>query len=445
MADIYVDNATPGSNTSPYDTWAKAATTLATALAIATSADTVWVKNTHNETQSTTNALTFPTSAGLKVLCTSDTSQPPTSVTTGGLLRTSATGVISLDGFAYIYGLEFRPGEGNNTSSPQLNIGSTIVAQGLVLDTCKGTMASTGSALMQLCGGASGSAREYYVELINFTAKFGAVGQSIAFRNGRQRIKNMSIDAAGSAPTSLFKFTVGCNSDTLVEASDLSGKAWTNLANVGVNAGGRLTVRNCKLPSSITVVTGTNPDTAGPIVRMHNCDSGNTNYRFSEQYYEGSIVNENTIVKTGGSSDGVTPESFKMVSSANTQIWTPLRSPEFVQKVTTTGSALTCTVDIMHDNVTGLKDNEVWLELEYLSDSGTPLGTYTTDRASSVIASGSTQPSSSASWTTTGITNPNAQKLQITFTPQQKGYVICRVALAKASYTVYVDFEPTIA
>ena len=37
------------------------------------------------------------------------------------------------------------------------------------------------------------------------------------------------------------------------------------------------------------------------------------------------------------------------------------------------------------------------------------------------------------------MSNPNKQKMAISFTPQKKGYVYVRFMLAKTNYTVYVD------
>ena len=43
------------------------------------------------------------------------------------------------------------------------------------------------------------------------------------------------------------------------------------------------------------------------------------------------------------------------------------------------------------------------------------------------------------------MSNPNKQKLSVTFTPQQIGTIKCRVCLAKTSKTVYVDPIATLS
>jgi hypothetical protein len=41
-------------------------------------------------------------------------------------------------------------------------------------------------------------------------------------------------------------------------------------------------------------------------------------------------------------------------------------------------------------------------------------------------------------WTTTGLSSPVKQKMESTFTPQEKGTYIARVCLGRASTTLYV-------
>jgi hypothetical protein len=127
-----------------------------------------------------------------------------------------------------------------------------------------------------------------------------------------------------------------------------------------------------------------------------------------------------------------------MVTNANAEFpMLTLDMPELHQWNDTTGSAITATVEILHDSATALTDKEVWLEVMYLGTSGYPLGSFATDTVD-VLATAANQASSSATWTTTGMANPNKQALSVTFTPQEKGYIVATVRLAKASKTVYV-------
>ena len=152
------------------------------------------------------------------------------------------------------------------------------------------------------------------------------------------------------------------------------------------------------------------------------------------------------LVRTGGASDGVTPISGKLASNGDAEY------PLVVVETTdisiwndSVGSSKTVTVEILHDSATNLTDGEIWLEVEYLGTSGFPLSSFVSDAKSDVLATAADQTTSSETWTTTGMTNPNKQKLSVTFTPQEAGYFQAKVYLAKASKTVYICPKLTVS
>jgi hypothetical protein len=159
----------------------------------------------------------------------------------------------------------------------------------------------------------------------------------------------------------------------------------------------------------------------------------------------GSTKSETVKVRTGGASDGTTALSWNMTSVSGALFVTPLASPQFSIWNDTTGSSKTVTVEILHDSVTALTDADIWLEVEEMGTSGYPISTIQSDRAANILATPANQDASSATWTTTGLTNPNKQYLQVTFTPAKKGFFQARVILAKATKTVYIDPLMTVA
>jgi hypothetical protein len=103
------------------------------------------------------------------------------------------------------------------------------------------------------------------------------------------------------------------------------------------------------------------------------------------------------------------------------------------------GVSRTATVRFLHDNSSSLANNEIFAELQYLSNASYPL----TSVASNKVAlfpfnTGATACplDTTSQWVTTGITNPKLQQIDITFTPQMAGLVMLRIYLARASYTV---------
>jgi hypothetical protein len=92
-----------------------------------------------------------------------------------------------------------------------------------------------------------------------------------------------------------------------------------------------------------------------------------------------------------------------------------------------------------------LTDAECWIEVQYLGTSGVPLGSFTSDAKADPLTAAANQTSSSETWTTTGLTTPIKQKLSVTFTPQEKGYIHAVIHLAKASISIYVVPKLTVA
>lgn len=399
----------------------------------------------HAETQATAMTLTCPTTPGLRILCGNDAAEPPTALATTATVTTTLNNQLSFGGgHAIFYGITFSGTTGNSASNA-IGWGTGGTSIGMFFDQCNFTGASTNASslfALGITGASTNLVDDCLVSIKNGAFKFGTTSCIIRLGALRVKMQNITLDAAGSIPTSLFSIGgVSAEAQLMVEASDLSGRAFTNLvssANVATPA--LFDFRNCKLPASISVVgTANSQGPGGPIIKMHNCDSGDTNYRLDERYYEGSIVHETTIVKTSGASDGTTPISYKMVSSANTKFWDPLQSPEIRQWNNTTGSSITATIEFIHDSVTNLQDDEIWLEVQYLGTSGVPLGTMISDRMTDILSTAADQADSSVAWTTTGLTNPNTQKLNVSFTPQEKGVLIAKVMVANPSQTVYID------
>jgi hypothetical protein len=178
---------------------------------------------------------------------------------------------------------------------------------------------------------------------------------------------------------------------------------------------------------------------------MYNCDSGNANYNLWIETFAGSIKSETALVKIGGASDGTTAISWKLVSSANAkEVVSPLTTDNMAKQIDIVGQSKTISVDILHDSVTPLTDAEIWLEIDYLGSTSSPIGIPASDKRATVLTTPTNQAASTATWNTTGMINPNTQKLEITFTPQMRGFVYARVCLAKPSYTVYVDPKLTV-
>jgi len=175
-----------------------------------------------------------------------------------------------------------------------------------------------------------------------------------------------------------------------------------------------------------------------------NTDSTNTNYRVWVKDNLGDLTSETTIIRSGGANDGVSGLSWHIVTTANAFYQDPFYSIEFDIWNDAVGSSKTITVEFVHDSVTALTDKDIWLDTEYLGTASFPLGVLAST-PKNILQTGSNWAASSATWNTTGMTNPNKQAMTATFTPQVKGYIQCKLRVAKASYTVFVDPMITVS
>lgn len=443
MAGPFYVRSSDGADASDGLSWTNAKATLAGALATAAAGERIWVSQAHAETQASAMTLT---SAGtpaspVEILCGNDAAEPPTALATTATVTTTGASALTIDGSLYCYGITFACATG--ASAVDMTLGSSGVDSYQVFDACAFSLLTTSSRTIFI--GASGTARARRCLWVNCIVTFGAVGQGIVVRIANFQCIKGSVNAAGSIPTNLFLASTSQIGTTRFRGVDLSAlTVGKSLVAVSSSGGGSRAFEDCHLGASVSLTSGSHPGPGTP-VSLDNSDSADTNYRMQRNQYEGDVYSETTIVRTGGASDGTTPLAHRMVSSANSKFVAPLPSPEYVRWNETVGSAVTVTVEIVHDSVTALKDAEIWLEVEYLGTSGVPLSLFADDRAASIIATPANQTASSVTWTTTGLTNPNKQALAVSFTPQEKGLIRARAMLAKASYTVYVDPLMTVA
>lgn len=446
MANFYV-RSTDGNNSDNGSTWALAKQTLAGAASASAAGDTIFVSQSHNYSVSGSISVTFPGTASnpTRVICGSDAAEPPASTAdTGKETNINTTATYSFQGSAYCYGLvtELAPtlGAGNLYYMVAGDGGAQVFEKCTSIintaNTSSGVFIGTGSPTVET----SFTGKEH-------TFIFGHASQGLNLLPACSvTLIGGKIDATSAAITDFVAAALSDTVDFTVVGFDFSSAASTlNIIKNAGQASGKVLLRGCKMPSSWSgSLVASGPSNPGFRASMYNCDSADTHYRLLIHTAAGTIRDETTLVRSGGATDGTTSISWKMTTNttANNTV-NPLVSDDMAVWNTSVGSSITVTVEILHDSATNLKDNEVWLEVDYLGTSGVPLTTVTSDKAA-VLATAADQATSSVTWTTTGLTNPNKQKLGVTFTPQEYGFIRARVCLGKASYTVYTDSEMTI-
>lgn len=419
----------------------------------AAAGDRFFVSHSHAQTTATTFTITpcGTVTAPILVYCVLDTgSVPPVAAdlrTTATITTTSIAGITIAAGVMYMYGVTIN----NGGSSNNLNIGQmTADSQNSILtfENCGLRVTNTTATRRINFGKGSGTFRSnsaLKITLINTTLEFADVAQAATFSGCDFLWRNTSGAAvAGTLPTSLFQIGGSTFDDPAfirLEGLDLSAFSAGKTLFAANQTNTRALLLNCKIDASVTVAA--TPTAPGGAVDLLCSDSTSSTDRAERYQYQGTQTRESTIIRTGGASNGVAGSSWKVVTNANNEKEFPFECLELAAFNPTSGSAITVTVELVNDGVT-LKDDEVWMLVEYLGTAGNPIASVVSTGRATPLTAGANIATSTATWTTTGLASPVKQKLVATFTPQLKGLVRCRVFVGKTSQTVYIDPKVTI-
>lgn len=433
MTTIYVKSTT-GSHDNDGLTWATAKASLASGAVAAGASGIIYVSQSHLESfvSLTVLGLGATPSTMLKIYCVDDSSEPPVALANTALL-TSSNG-IAVNGSFYMYGVSLQSGRGGTGGTLSTQIGPTGGTQFIKLEDCSLILSGTGTGNRITFGPTSNSA--FNTELHNVRVGVTASGQAMEFRG-----KFLWADTSGaimpsSTVPSVLMTSVstpfGCGRVVGVDFSNLASSS--TLVNIASSPDTNVVFENCKMgPNSLT--TGVPIDYIPGQVKAINCSSGNANYKYTQVDLAGTVTDERTVVLDAF--DGANLFSRKMVSSQYSHSEMPL-SLDLATWNDTVNSQITVTVDVVTDGVT-LNDEDCYLEVEYLYNGSFPISTFANDNKVGPFATGVAQTTSTANWTTTGLSSPVKQKLEVSVTPSMSGVIYGKVNLTKLSTTVYVN------
>lgn len=439
MANRFISST--GSNTSPYDTWAKAATSLATAITGSSSGD-VFVLDAANPGAdvAANTTWTFLGNATLIASTNSGTSTiTPTTMGTSTYLGSSGatTYALTLAGAfkVYIYGVTFRMG--GSQSTPTMNINITDGGH-FELENCYIWQGSAGTG--RTITGAASAASNNYTLFKNCIFRFGATGQSFQFA-GFTDIIGGEVSSAGSAPTTLYASGGNLN-ESEIFGFDMS-LVTNTLVGASSNGGSRYRFVQCKLGSGVTVMATQSPaNKSSANVWVFDCASGDSQELFG--YYDafGSCVSNTSIYVTAGAA----AQSWQVVTTANCSFGTPFTTP-WVNFYNSTLSSMTPRLEILRDgSSTAYTDAEVWGEFSAKVTSGFTIATTYNDRQSLTDWAAGTAGTSQAtgaglgSWSgESGTAWSGKVDTGSAITPAENGYIRGRVVVGAASTTLYVN------
>jgi|GEM_PF-7025738 len=427
MAIIYVDDG--GSDTAPYDTWAKSANALQTALDAWSSGDKIYV-------HCGSTGPHFETTSGATVVFTSSAADSPEDpIHVFGVDKDNSDAAVSLptDKTIEVSG-----------SNHDIQHNLSIVVSGLyyyVTDTGRNVTNSSTAVMGEFnncrfrCGDGTAS------DMSN-----GSRDSSWRYTNCIIDIGD-DLDCSGNNEFLGCVITIGLSPNILMGGDlrtakfidcDFSGNtSGDTIVGVSTNRIFNMEFLNCDMPATWVAYTFLIQDQLSKIT-FDNCDDSN-DYPRTEHYVKGGDVKTDTGVyitsggwadETGVVSGSAVPLSHKITPSVDCTMGVSVESIPLVAYVDATGST-TFTVELIDDFETALQDDEVWLDISYLGTSGQTAHTVATTQ----VFAGDTPANLSAGTGTGNWTGEPASsrsvKLSSTVTIGNIGFYEARVRLGK--------------
>jgi hypothetical protein len=403
-----------------------------------THGDTFYCANDHSQTQ--TSSLTLDlwgtiSNPTLHFSIDHTASLPPGSgnLLSGATIATTSGGSIGIYGnnAAIFDGFVFSGNGG-------LTLAQSFAGGEHIFKNCALKKTSTGASAGAITAGVSGTR----IVLDNTTMQFGATGDSFdpsscdfLWRNTPSAIQGATL------PTTLINPSTQSGGIKILEGVDLSAlDSGKTIVGSGANNAMSIYLINCKLGSGVTVAAApANP--SGPKTFFQSSDSSGTISRHGEWDYRGTLTSETTIVRTGGATDGTTPLAWRIVTTANSKFLLPFESFPISIWNGVTGSGRTLTVYGIWGSGSLPNNDDIWIDVEYLGDSGSPLASVATSTKANNLATGVALDSDSSIWGGSS----SKFKMTVTFTAQLAGYVRVYVKAAKPSSTFYIDPQPALS
>lgn len=441
MATVFL-RSTDGNDSDDGLSWANAKARIKSACVTAGNGGTVYVSQNHYEIY--TGVLTICPAIGLpsnplKIFCVDDTLASPTGLTTGATVITTGAGSnhinLASGAFVYINGLRFIAGSSNGSQANISICEGDLSPSWSKLENCNCELASTSTSSRIGQTAITASMDDSLLEFENVTTKYNNTSLGISLK-GDFVWTNTSNPIIGNViPQFLFWPSNGAPYGVAsIKNLDFSSLSASALIPADTYCSNRFIFTNCKFPNSM-IIGNNNPVGQGGIsITCINCDSSGVNYQYYTKKYQGEIFDDNSVITVDGSTI-----SRKMISSTGATLYSTLDCDPLVVYNTLTGYPLNAAVEIINSGVT-LRNDEIWLEVEYPSSSVNTLYSKVSDGKTHILAQSGIQTLSTTLWLNTGeFSSPVRQTLDVDFTPMMTGLIYCTVKLAKPSTIVYFD------
>ena len=309
-----------------------------------------------------------PTSANLKAGAT---------ITTAGAF---ALGIaFSGNSWGYVWGVTFQCGSGAT------NVVLSLSGSPIKMENCKlQKLGTTANAL---------AITTTSVDLVNCTMKFGATGDQIRanpyFLRWRNDVGVAAIDNTGAIPTGLLTTT-----GVLTELRGLDLSAILSGGSVFSSAGSQ-SAANCLIASGVTAGV---PNLRTPVFNdlMFTDSTGSTFIQQRSGYY-GTLNAVTGVYRTGGASNGVVNYSWQITTIAGGFWVSPFEAFPLGRWNTVLNTNRVVTVYGLYNGAALPNNDQIWMDVDWLGSSSSPIASHATLTKANLLASGSALPADTVS------------------------------------------------
>lgn len=439
-----------GSNTSPYETWAKAATSLSTAISAWSSGDDIRVRQDNNVLTSSSSDLTFadPSASGEPIVITSANASDEyaISTTTGQITTTSGN-----------YAIDF----GSNGSNDYVLRGMYLDSnEDIYVDPQDGTMyfedckfEFTTSQAEMWCGGTDSAGLEFKncTFIVGSSSRFICYGNRVRFVDCSFDSQSNTVDAQGffwpnQHNESQVIELIGCDFSNVVFGQGLFDAQ--NVNSEAEGAGYTMRAINCLMPATWQLIdSNATPYRYYQIAEAVGCSDDNSTYSYELSSGAGTISTDTSnYVTSGYTSDyGSQKLSYKMTARTSNWKGNPLRGPWINGWNDTTGSR-TFTLKVANDLSSTPTNMQLYLEVEYFGTSTESKVDYADSRPTDFLAEAAIADSNDdADWTKPDISPIITHDLAVTITAQKEGFYRARVVMEDChDLTGDLYYEPLV-
>jgi hypothetical protein len=439
MADYYCDDG--GSNTSPYDTWAKAAPDLSVLDGVVGAGDRIFVGHDHVKAYGATTTLNFAAgthAAPIQIISATQGSDPVAYQAGGKETATGGNYVLTLQGHIRVFGIRFEAGSWFNFDA---------VGDVQCYDTCTFVVTQAANNVSFINTIEATNYQSMMIDWRNCTFDWSGRNNNVTANwinnlagAGEVRFFSPTFITGGYTYSSFIASqgttTYTYNGKCVIEDADLS---WLGSGVILNDEYIDVFVRRCKLGTSfdaradattrwgsILIENSIDGTIAAPVAGLVHFEN-----------FGGKVENETSVYRTLGAIDGDTRRSWKATGDNVSSVTVPFECPPITRWV----PAGSQTITLYFASASAITKQEFYAEISSPNETANPnqtaQGTWESSRPNP-LTTGTAHATTTSLWTG----SPTYEyKIEFTIAPTEPGPITIR-CFSCTTNAIYVDPMP---